>query len=157
MRGIGLSISRLTTARAVLAGAAILAGAALRPAQAQGSGGLASHSDDLAMAVPRVHPPAGSNGIGFPQPLAPSEAARIRRIFALQRQGAIPAAIAETSRLRDDTLLGHILAERLLARPARASAPALSDWLGRYADLPDAIAVDGARSADTLRMQAGPI
>jgi len=141
MRGIGLSISRLTTARAVLAGAAILAGAALRPAQAQGSGGLASHSDDLAMAVPRVHPPAGSNGIGFPQPLAPSEAARIRRIFALQRQGAIPAAIAETSRLRDDTLLGHILAERLLARPARASAPALSDWLGRYADLPDACAI----------------
>jgi hypothetical protein len=137
MRGIGLSISRLSAARAALAGAAILAGAALRPAQADGCGG-ASHTDDLAMAVPRIHPQAGANGIGLPQPLAPSEAARIRRIFALQRGGKIPEAVAETARLNDDTLLGHLLADRLLARPARASAAALSDWLGRYADLPDA-------------------
>lgn len=141
MRGIGLSISRLSTARAVLAGAAILAGAALRPVHGQGGGGLAPHSDDLAMAVPRIHPGAGTNGMGLPQPLAPSEAARVRRILALQRQGAIPAAVAETARLNDTTLLGHILADRLLQYPARASAPALSDWLGRYADLPDACAI----------------
>ncbi len=141
MRGIGLSISRLSTARAVLAGAAILAGAALRPAQAVSVDGSARHSDDLAMAVPRVHPGAGTNGIGLPQPLAPSEAARVRRILALQRQGSVQAAIAETARLNDDTLLGHVLADRLLARPARAAAPALSDWLGRYADLPDACAI----------------
>jgi len=93
------------------------------------------------MAVPRVHLPGGSSGVGFPQPLAPSEAARIRRIFALQRKGDIPGAVAETARLTDDTLLGHILADRLLARPARASAPALTEWLGRYADLPDACAI----------------
>ena len=141
MRGIGITISRLSTARAVLAGAAILAGAALRPAQAQGGGGLAPQSDDLAMAVPRIHPGAGANGLGLPQPLAPSEAARMRRIFALQRQGALPEAVAETARLDDDTLLGHILADRLLAAPARARAAALSDWLGRYADLPDACAI----------------
>jgi hypothetical protein len=141
MRGIGLSISRLTTARMVIAGAAILAGAALRPAQAEGGGGQASRAEEVALAVPRIHPQAGSNGVGLPQPLAPSEAARVRRIFALQRQGAIPAAIAETYRLNDDTLLGHILADRLLARPARAAAPALAEWLGRYADLPDACAI----------------
>jgi soluble lytic murein transglycosylase-like protein len=93
------------------------------------------------MAVPRIVPPAGSSGVGLPQPLAPSEAARVRRIFALQRQGLIPAAVAETGRLSDTTLLGHILADRLLARPSRATAPALSDWLGRYADLPDACAI----------------
>ena len=93
------------------------------------------------MAVPRIRPPAGSSGVGLPQPLAPSEAARIRHIFALQRQGAIPAAIAETRRLSDDTLLGHIIADRLLARGARVSAPELSEWLGRYADLPDACAI----------------
>jgi soluble lytic murein transglycosylase-like protein len=93
------------------------------------------------MAVPRIHPPAGSNGIGLPQPLAPSEAARIRRIFALQRHDKIPDAVAETARLNDDTLLGHILADRMLARPSRASAPALAAWLGRYADLPDACAI----------------
>ena len=93
------------------------------------------------MAIPRVLPPAGSSGVGLPQPLPPSEAARVRRIFALQRHGLIPAAVAETGRLADDTLLGHILADRLLARPARAAAPALSDWLGRYADLPDSCAI----------------
>jgi soluble lytic murein transglycosylase len=93
------------------------------------------------MAVPRVHLPAGSSGVGLPQPLPPSEAARIRRIFALQREGAIPAAIAETGRLTDTSLLGHILADRLLAHPARSAASALSDWLGRYADLPDAHAI----------------
>ncbi len=144
MRGIGLSISRLSTARAVLAGAAFLAGAALRPAQAQDSSGPASHSDDLAMAVPRITPRAGTDGIGLPQPLAPSEAARIRRIFALQRRDAIPDAVAETSRLSDTTLLGHILADRYLGLPARTGrvqAAALSDWLGRYADLPDACAI----------------
>lgn len=140
MRGIGRTISRLSAARAVIAGAAILAGAALRPVQAEASG-AASHSDDLAMAVPRVHPPAGASGVGLPQPLAPSEAARIRRIFALQKHDMVPQAVAETARLSDTTLLGHILADRLLARPARASSAQLSDWLGRYADLPDACAV----------------
>lgn len=141
MRGIGLTISRLSATRFVLAGAAILAGSALRPAHAESSGGPASHPDETAMAVPRVNPPAGANGIGLPQPLAPSEAARIRRIFALQRRNQIPAAIAETARLRDTTLLGHILADRITLQPARVAAPALSDWLGRYADLPDACAI----------------
>jgi hypothetical protein len=141
MRGIGRTISRLSAARAVLAGAAILAGTALRPAHTENSSGPASHPDETAMAVPRIHPLAGANGIGLPQPLAPSEAARIRRIFALQRRNQIPAAIAETAKLNDTSLLGYILADRLLAYPARAAAPDLSDWLGRYADLPDACAI----------------
>ena len=141
MPGIGQVISRLSAARAVLAGAAILAGTALRPALGEPAGGGAFHSDDLAMAMPRIHLPAGSSGVGLPQPLAPSEAARIRRIFTLQHAGLIPAAIAETGRLGDTSLLGHILADRLLTRPARATAAALSDWLGRYADLPDASSV----------------
>ena len=93
------------------------------------------------MAVPRVHLPAGASGVGLPQPLPPSEAARIRRIFALQRHGSAAAATAETGLLTDTSLLGHILADRLLSHPARAAAPALTDWLGRYADLPDACAI----------------
>ena len=91
MRGIGLSTSRLSAARAVLAGAAFLAGTAMRPAQGASGAGA---SDELAMAVPRVHLPAGLSGVGLPQPLPPSEAARIRRIFALQRRGANPEAVA---------------------------------------------------------------
>jgi soluble lytic murein transglycosylase len=113
----------------------------MRLAHAESSSGPASHPDETAMAMPRIHPPAGSNGIGLPQPLAPSEAARIRRIFALQRKNQMPAAIAETARLTDTTLLGYILADRLIAYPARTTAPDLSAWLGRYADLPDAVAI----------------
>jgi soluble lytic murein transglycosylase-like protein len=93
------------------------------------------------MVMPRVHAPAGASGLGLPQPLAPSEAARIRRIFALQRAGNVPAAVIETGRLTDQTLLGHILADRYLARASRVTAPALAEWLGRYADLPDACAI----------------
>jgi soluble lytic murein transglycosylase-like protein len=143
MRGIGLSISRLSTARAVLAGAALLAGAAMRPAEAEIARGSATAPDETAMVMPRVHAPAGTGGLGLPQPLAPSEAARIRRIFALQRAGNLQVAAVETGRLTDQTLLGHILADRYLNRPTRVSAPALSDWLGRYADLPDACAIYG--------------
>jgi soluble lytic murein transglycosylase-like protein len=141
MRGIGRTISRLSAARAVLAGAAILAGTALRPAHTESSSGPATHPDETAMAIPRIEPPAGANGVGLPQPLAPSEAALIRRIFALQRRRQIPAAIAETARLSDTSLLGHILADRYLAHPDRAAAPALTEWLGRYAELPDACAI----------------
>jgi len=140
MRGIGLSISRLSTARAVLAGAALLAGAAWRPAQGETARGSAAAPDETAMVMPRLHAPAGPSGIGLPQPLAPSEAARIRRIFALQRAGDSKSAAIETGRLIDQTLLGHILADRML-RASRVSAADLSDWLGRYADLPDACAI----------------
>jgi hypothetical protein len=135
----GIIISRLSATGAVLAGA-LLAGASLRPAMAGGVD-QAQTPEETALAMPRVKPPAGASGLGLPQPLPPSEAARIRRIFAFQRGGDIPAAIAETDRLTDDTLLGHILADRMLRRAGRATAPDLSDWLGRYADLPDASAV----------------
>jgi soluble lytic murein transglycosylase-like protein len=93
------------------------------------------------MAIPRIEPPAGASGVGLPQPLAPSQAALVRRIFALQRKNELPAAIAQTARLADTSLLGHILADRYLSRPARVPAADLADWLGRYADLPDACAI----------------
>jgi soluble lytic murein transglycosylase-like protein len=92
------------------------------------------------MVMPRLHAPAGAGGLELPKPLAPSEAARIKHIFALQRSGMMLAASIETDRLTDQTLLGHILADRF-KRATRVTATALSDWLGRYADLPDACAI----------------
>lgn len=90
--------------------------------------------------MPRVSGP-GSSGVALPQPLPPSEAARIRRIFAQQARGEIPAAIADTATLTDTTLLGHILADRYLERCVRAGTEDLQAWLTRYADLPDAPAI----------------
>src|SRR5271168_1423025 len=98
MRGIGYTFSRLPAARALLAGAAILAGASVEKAFAEPLSG----ADDTALAMPRVaHPGAsgGADGIALPEPLPPSEAARIRRIFALQSRGDLAGAERETGRL----------------------------------------------------------
>ncbi len=135
MRGIGLTFSRLFVPRALLAGAALFAGAMVEQAYAEST----AASDEVAMANPRPH--AGA-GVALPQPLPPSEAQRLRRIFALQARGAIPAALQETAALDltgvGQAMLGHVLADRYLGRFTRPDAPTLLDWLARWPGLPDA-------------------
>ena len=134
MRGIGF-LPR-SAARAVLAGA-LLAGGAFRPVLARDAG-LGSPPDETAMVMPRIHAPAGAGPLGLPMPLAPSEAAMIRDIFARQRHGDMKGATTETAKLTDQTLLGHILADRIINGTARTPPAVLADWLQRYASLPDA-------------------
>ncbi len=99
---------------------------------------VGQRADQTAMSVPR---PALQGGIaGFPQPLAPSDAARLRRIFDLQARGEIAAASREVERLDDRRLLGHVLADRWL-RGHETSATELLGWLGTHADHPDAPAI----------------
>ena len=95
------------------------------------------------MAVPRLAfgRGGGDNTVTLPHPLDAGEAARLRRIFALQRGGDIPAAIAETGRLGDDTLLGDLLADRYLAPDAHPLPGQLRGWLQRFGELPDAMAI----------------
>ena len=156
MRGIGLTFSRLPAARAFFAGVAFLAGASAVKAHAQSLAG----TDDTALAVPRVSP-RGSAGLALPQPLAPSEAARLRRLFSLQSRGDIATATRETPGLDTDTplgaaMLGHLLADRYLGRHMKANAGQLRDWLGRWSDLPDARAVHGLLGLRQPRGQALP-
>ena len=78
----------------------------------------------------------------LPQPLAPSDAARLRRIFTAQAAGNGMEAARETERLEDRRLLGQVLADRWL-RPNHSGGPApapaeLQDWLAARADHPDA-------------------
>ena len=75
-------------------------------AQAQRPGDA---DDQTALAAPRIGL-RGAPGIGLPQPLSPSEAARTRRIFSLQDSGAIADLARETDRLENPLLLGTILA-----------------------------------------------
>ena len=133
MQGIGRVLSRLSAARALVAGAAILAGAAASVVHAR------DVVEDVAMAMPRVSL-VGASGVALPQPLPPSEAARIRTIFAMQRR-ADPAAAGETALLSDTLLVGHLLADRLTRAGAAASADQLGAWLAHYPDLPDAPAL----------------
>ena len=93
------------------------------------------------MAVPRI---ANASPVSLPQPLPPSDAGRLRRIFALQAKSDIPAALAECAELSDHTLLGHVLADRYLgaATPqTRPQAGELVSWLAEYGTEPDAAAI----------------
>lgn len=133
MRGAGHTFSRLSAARAWIAGVAFVAGAAVSTAHAQ--------SDrQTAFAVPRGAPPNGAE-VAFPQPLSPSQAAAVKRIFALQRRGRISAAEQATAALSDRTLLGSILADRYLG-PYTVTTPAqLENWLRRFGDQAPAPAI----------------
>ncbi len=146
MRGIGRQLVRLPAATAFLAGAALLAGAGPRMAFAQvGGAGPLPSGEDTALAIPRVASPGGG-ALSLPQPLAPSEATKIRRIFALQAHGDIPAALRASAEIDTATpaakaMLGHLLAQRFLGPFVRPSADQLRDWLDRWSDLPDARAI----------------
>lgn len=116
----------------LLLGAALLLGAPV-PAEAQQA------TVQTAMSVPR---PGAQGATGLPQVLAPSDAARLRRVFQLLARGDHAAAEAEAARLEDPRLLGHVRAEAW----ARDNGPppevaALRDWLARHGDHPDAPAL----------------
>jgi soluble lytic murein transglycosylase-like protein len=150
MRGIGRTLVRLPAARALFAGAALLAGASTQRTMAQPTPPSQSPAgDEVALAIPRLALPGGGGGgggVGLPQPLPPSQAAQIRRIFALQAKGDIPAALRASAELDSgsplaDAMLGHLLADRYLGPFTRPSAEQLRAWLERYPDLPDAAAI----------------
>ena len=140
MRGTETTFSRLPAARAIIAGAAILAGAT-----SAGRAYAAGVSDDTAFANPRVAPSnvpgGGLSGAGLPQPLTPSDAGRLRTIFSLQSANKIAAAEAELTSVSDPVLNGHVLAQRYLLRFTQPSSADLASWLARYPDHPDAPAI----------------
>jgi soluble lytic murein transglycosylase len=103
-------------------------------AQAQSAG---ETDNQTALAVPRIGL-RGAAGVGLPQPLSPSQAALIRRIFSLQDAGAVADAARETARLDSDLLLGTILADRYLHSPYRPTPPELTAWLAHFGDQPEA-------------------
>ncbi len=137
MRGIGHTLSRLPVARALVAGAAILATASFAAAQAQEAG----TGEQTAMAIPRIEVPGANSGVGLPQPLTPSDAARVRRIFTDQTHGRMDEALRETTNLDSNLLLGSILADRYLGRFHHSTVRELTGWLSDYAGQPEAPAI----------------
>jgi soluble lytic murein transglycosylase len=92
------------------------------------------------MAVPRIalH---DADEVGLPQPLSPSEAVQIRRIFALQASGAFAEAARETDRLDTAWMLGPILADRYLNAAYHPTQAELTIWLADYGDEPEATSI----------------
>jgi soluble lytic murein transglycosylase len=149
MRGIGQTLSRLPSARACFAGAAIIAVTLASAAHGQtsgsgnGSGTPATETapaDEAAFALPRA-PHDSATGTVFPRPLRPSDAAVLQRIFSLQRRGETANAKRAEGELDDSLLLGTVLADRYLSRYHKSTVPELMDWLIQYHDLPDAAAI----------------
>jgi soluble lytic murein transglycosylase len=140
MRGIGRTLSPLPVALALIAGAVMLTGATALAVEPAGTG-AGPTDDETALAIPRVPLPGPSQGVALPTPLNPSDAARLRRAFALQEHGQSEAA-AQLAAETDNTLLaGHLLAARYLGRGHRSAPRELADWLEHYADLPDTPAI----------------
>ncbi len=146
MRGIGYTLSRLPQVRALLAGAAIIAGSFNTAAHGQGSGSGngtgatttdGTRTEEAALAMPHGFR-AGGSAIALPRPLTPGDAAVMRRIFSLQQRGNIPEAIRAGNDLTNPLLMGSALADRLLGRYHRSTVAELTDWLDRYRDLADA-------------------
>jgi soluble lytic murein transglycosylase-like protein len=150
MQGTSRAFYPLPAARALLAGAAILAIATAPRAAAQPLAADPFGTDDVALAIPRMGT-RQKGGIALPQPLPPSEAARLRRIFLLQRNGELAAAVREAALLdpavtTDGQPLGHamqgyILADRYLGPYTRPGPEALQAWLAQWPDLADAPSV----------------
>jgi soluble lytic murein transglycosylase-like protein len=147
MQGTGRTLSPFPAARALIAGAAFLAGAAVPHASAQSVAAGLPGADDTALAIPRLAPRL-LEGVALPQPLPPSEAARIRHAFALQRAGEVRAAAREAALLDadfsaggvalGDAMQGYIQADRALGPFTRPDATELRAWLARWPDLADA-------------------
>ena len=74
----------------------------------------------------------------LPEPLEQIDADRYRQIFKLQAQGDYRGADELIADLTDQSLLGHVLADRYLSRGYRSSPKELADWLQQYAAQPDA-------------------
>jgi len=110
------------------------------------AGGIASHislSEPKTLALLRYGlPPIPKVKPVRPAPnatLSTDAADTYRRIFALQSSGQWAQADDLMGKLSDKSLAGHVLAQRYLNPSSpRASFNQLSEWLDRYADLPDA-------------------
>ncbi len=76
---------------------------------------------------------------GIPLAVSSDDAARYRRIFALQHRGDWARAETEIGKLRNPLLLGHVRYQKLMHPTAyRSSFAELSAWLATYADHPGA-------------------
>ncbi|TDI63837.1 MAG: lytic transglycosylase domain-containing protein [Alphaproteobacteria bacterium] len=75
----------------------------------------------------------------FPSILDRADIERYRKIFTAQKRGRWAAARQLVRRLDDRILMGHVLAQRYLhPTKYRSRYGELAQWMGRYADHPDA-------------------
>ncbi len=75
------------------------------------------------------------DGVSLPKPLDAVNADRYRDIFRFQAAGDFRRADEIISELTDQSLLGHVLADRYLSPLYTSNAKELTDWLRRFSTL----------------------
>ncbi|GAB6052099.1 lytic transglycosylase domain-containing protein [Magnetospira thiophila] len=80
-----------------------------------------------------------ANPTAMPSVLGEADVTRYREIFQLQKTARWSAADKRIAELENPVLMGHVLAQRYLHPTGyRSKFQELSDWMDRYADLPQA-------------------
>lgn len=126
--------------RALVASAALLAGASTAPLRAQTSV-QPDRYKETAFAVVRLSSGGANSGISFPHPLTSEDARKVRIIFDLQRKGDFQNAIIKTAKINNNLLLGDILADRYLNPKYLPDAGELRSWLKNFSSYVDAQAI----------------
>ncbi|PKR54201.1 lytic transglycosylase domain-containing protein [Thalassospira marina] len=95
--------------------------------------------EQAALSSPGLDESTDSDAVNIPSVLSSRDAELYRQIFKVQESGRWKDADNLISRLADDVLMGHVLAQRYLHPTAyRSRFAELRDWLAKYADLPEA-------------------
>lgn len=96
-------------------------------------------AEEFRVAILSQEAPHDAGVIVLPPVLTESDRKRYQRIFALQEKGNLAAAAKIISKLEDNILMGHVLAQKYLHPTAhRSKFNELKLWLGDFADHPDA-------------------
>lgn len=102
-------------------------------------------------------PPAllATDDLALSVQLAEAEVERYRRIFAHQDRQEWKEADAEIARLKNKSLMGHVLQHRYLHPDRRARYDEMARWLERYADLGGAERIHSLAQARQPAGQSG--
>lgn len=120
----------------LLIGGALAAGVILASkVQAQS---LANGTPPVTAALPDAGFTRPGTELSIPRPLSAADADRYQAIFRAQAKADWKNADRILSKLHDQRLVGHILAERYLHAHYKTSYRELADWLKTYADYPQA-------------------
>ena len=96
-------------------------------------------AEEFRVAILSQEAPHDAGVIVLPPVLTESDKKRYQRIFALQEKGDLAAAAKIISKLEDNILMGHVLAQKYLHPTAhRSKFNELKLWLGDFAEHPDA-------------------
>ncbi len=100
---------------------------------------------------------SSKGGISLVRVLSSSDVERYRDIHDLQKRGRWGEADRLISRLSDDILMGHVMAQRYLhPRSYRSKYAELKGWLERYADHPEAPTIYKLAMKRKARRAAAP-